>query len=327
MSGGDSPASSTSPSAVPVAPMPYFPLYINIPFFNGDNLDESQGMEGWISRVKAAYRAWNTPDDQKAEVIIHHLSGEARREILVLHKSVREDAEAIFEAMRDIYGEKETTAALLNKLHSRRQRRGEMIRKFALGLQELAKRVERKTPKHVSDLDDMLCGCFVEGMEPGPVKIATTRFYRRNEKASFNELKDEARRIEEEEEAGSRGEYEQTRASVLAIRENPSSPCGVTSDSVLGKLTEELKALKVVVTQLSQQVNQRNQLPPRDQFQGQRGRPMTRNDNWDDTGRPRCFHCHKYGHMIRDCPSKYTGPSRQPDQSTQAEHLMQFQGN
>ena len=326
----------TSLGATPVLTLPYIPLHITIPIFSGGDNEHSLELEEWITRVKAAFQAWNTPKEQRAQVVIHHLSGEARREVLVLDQDVKDNAEALFKALREAYGDRSTTAALLSKLHSRGQKRGESTRQFALALQELAQRVERRGPAHKMKMDDILCGCFLEGMLPGAVKVAVTRYYRRESKVDFKQLKEEARRIEVEEEEGGQGEYERTQAAIHVVQGGASSGTS-SSDPIVNQLTEEMKSLRTVVNQLCQQMGS-GYVPPRG-GRG-RGRPQgaaTPNPNWDEAGRPRCFRCGYFGHMIRECQTVLPPPPQQPSTNTQAptsqasgvhaEQLFYQQGN
>ncbi|XP_063967661.1 paraneoplastic antigen Ma3 homolog [Lytechinus pictus] len=247
------------------------------------------------------------PRDQQLRVIIHHLAGEARREVMVLDGASRTDPSKIFEALRDIYGEKETLASLLNKLHGRHQRPGETTRQFALALQELTGKIQSKSK--IPNVDEVLCVCFLEGMRQGPVKIAVSRFARRKGAISFRMLKEEARRIEAEEDMAGCSEFSQAEVSVFKT-----DRVGGLADSdapfTLSQLAEELKALRVTMTELSQQVAERGR------GSGNQQGGKTRNPGWDDQGRPRCLNCNEWGHMARNCTRRTTESSvtssRQP---------------
>ena len=279
-------AQAASPS--PMMPVNYVPFYIAIPVFTGDR-SGGVGVGEWISKVEAAFRAWRTPDDQKVEVILHHLAGDARREILVLPSEQRKSAKYIFSTLKGLYGEKDTIASLLGRLHSRCQKSGETTRQYALALQEIGGRMESTKPDFVKNVDDLLCSCFVEGLRQGQVRVAVSRHWRQNQPMGFAVLKREATKIEEEEEAGTGGEREQ--ASVYAIHQNP-PPATKTKDPIVQQLIAEMKSLRTTVSQLSEKIAQRN-VPER--------KPM-RNPNWDESGRPRCFNCRRFGHLARDCP-------------------------
>ena len=295
---------SQAASPNPMMPVNYVPFYIAIPAFTGDR-SGGLGVGEWISKVEAAFRAWRTPDDQKVEVILHHLAGDARREIIVLPSEQQKSAKHIFSTLKGLYGEKDTIASLLGRLHSRRQKSGETTRQYALALQEIGGRIESSKPDFVKNVDDLLCSCFVEGLRQGQVRVAVSRHWRQSQPMGFADLKKEADKIEEEEEAGTGGEREQ--ASVYAMHQTP-PPATKTQDPIVQQLIAEMKSLRTTVSQLSEKVAQRN-APER--------KPM-RNPNWDESGRPRCFNCRRFGHLARDCPvadsqrASYTWPPQPP---------------
>ncbi|KAJ8021549.1 Zinc finger CCHC domain-containing protein 12 [Holothuria leucospilota] len=151
---------------IPLVPQRvYIPVDHRVPIFSGAPVSKNDpSWSEWVSNLKAALRAWGTPEDQQAEFALRYLGGVAKREVLVLTPQSRASLTEVLRHLEEIYGDNASLQTLMTQFYARQQRQGESARQYALCLQELLQRVEVRFPHALPDKNCTLRDRFVESL-------------------------------------------------------------------------------------------------------------------------------------------------------------------
>ncbi len=202
---------------------------------------------------------------------------------------VRGDAEQIFSALEEVFGEKSSTSQLLRAFYERRQHNSETISDFSHGLVELVDRLQRTSPGIADDRDRMLREQRIENVRDVHLRWELKR---RVEPAStFLAIRKVALMwADEVEDVAPR----KTRTYV--------AQCDATPPDALAKVWDELAAQRKLFSEglaaqqhaITEVLIQQQQILSA-MASGPGPRQLGRSS---EAGRGvECFHCHKRGHI------------------------------
>ncbi|KAI8512049.1 hypothetical protein Bbelb_111490 [Branchiostoma belcheri] len=177
------PASAGTPTIV-------VPLDRKLPRFTGT--DPGVSFEEWWEDVRAVFSAWGTTTDQQAHMVWRHLEGEARREARRLSADERGDITTLVGALRDAYQDTAASTTLLSRFYGREQGQNETARQYALELQDLVRRAERRQPGSVPSQDKTLRDRFIAGLRDKTLVPALKAHARHHPDCTFMDIRREA---------------------------------------------------------------------------------------------------------------------------------------
>jgi hypothetical protein len=210
------------------------------------------------------------------EVLLRHLEGQARAEILNLPAARRNTPALVLQHLRANFADTRPLSALLTAFHGRVQRQGESLMAFSHALANLAASIRAKDPNAVGAntvrdrfsegvADLALRRCLQEQLETVP---ATT----------LEELRRKATRWAREEEAA---------VVVQQQHQASSQEMGAMRDQ-MSAMMESMTAMNAAMKMLLQERAEPNRrLTPEQRAQMKRGE---------------CFACGRRGHRAAQCP-------------------------
>ena len=265
-------------------------------------LDEP-ALEDWIDEARSCINTQRLEGEAAASFLISYLDGAARSEMRCQPSDVRRDANLIFAALEDVYGEKETANQLLRRFFFRRQMAGEPISAYSHGLVEIANRINRLVPKPDEERDSMLRDQFVENLRDAHLRWELKRRIETDEDIDFLSLRKVAMLWAEEVEGATQRKVH-TNAIEAGAKTNAVGPADEMARmwaelaSQRRQLTEGLAEQGKVLTEvLAQQrhlmASTSAMFPP---F-GQQAAPRRRLEDIV------CYGCNQKGHIRRNCPA------------------------
>ncbi|XP_078578070.1 uncharacterized protein LOC144862992 [Branchiostoma floridae x Branchiostoma japonicum] len=282
----------------------YVPYERKWPKFSGS--PSGQVVEEFLEEIDSAFTLYSTPEAQRAGMIYRNLEGQAKRVIAVLSDDDRKDLEKVKEALQTAYGDTAPVSVIMGRFYGRDQGREEPINKYALSLQEILKRAERRRGGRLVDEDAVLRDRFLDGLGDRDLERQLRQYLRSADPANprtFSDIREEALQLSGE--WSSRGAG--ARQNMVAQSQEQSA---LVSEIV--KLREETgRTIEALRKELhAVQLGRGYQSNPGYDNRGQRNGPQTNsygqgfNRGWDDQGRPICYGCNEPGHFKRDCPGR-----------------------
>jgi hypothetical protein len=225
------------------------------------------------------------------EVILRHLSGQARAEVLALEENGRATVEGVLTYLTEQFADHRPLSSLLSAFTDRRQQPGESLRAFSNGLLNLAKTVRAKDAALAPDV--LLRERFCLGVTDPALRNALEDWLLDHPEATFEEVRQRAMRRTRE------GELQPV-AAHQQIRARESDELAALKQQI-ATLTENMAAMQAAVTSLAtakteQSYEEQRRLPPG----GGRGRGMRQFSG-------RCYRCHRIGHRAAECQSSGNG--------------------
>ena len=227
--------------------------------------------------------------EEKARLLMDHLTGSAREEIMCLDDKKRRDFDEIVNCLQLCFGFQETTQTLSCQFYNRLQRDGESLGDFSRMYNKMEKAaVTEDEGKALRQLrDKTICEQFVNGAQETWMRRELRRIQLEHEGEGFAVVRTEAVRLFQE--APSPRQRPRAREVEVDIsRSTVHQPSSSKDNSnLLQEMVEqqksiltELEQLRGEVTMLKQRRTQRRRAPPY----------IT------------CFNCGQKGNYRRDCP-------------------------
>ena len=139
----------------------------------------------WLEEARACIIVQGLTGRAAANFAISYLEGAARVEMRCQPDEVWGDAEQIFSALEEVFGEKSSTSQLLRAFYERRQHNSETISDFSHGLVELVDRLQRTPPGIADDRDRMLREQLIENVRDVQLRWELKRRVEREPASTF----------------------------------------------------------------------------------------------------------------------------------------------
>ncbi|PFX11688.1 hypothetical protein AWC38_SpisGene24490 [Stylophora pistillata] len=146
-------------------------------------------LEEWISDAKRAIAEHTEPD--AIDFLFYHLEGAAKEDVRLRPADDRDSPTAIFNVLRDCFGEGLTGTQALRRFFERKQRDRESAREFSHALMVLLAHVERLDEGAVTDKDKLLRGQFLENLRDPQLRMDIKRWVRDHPTKTFQQIRDE----------------------------------------------------------------------------------------------------------------------------------------
>ena len=291
--------------------MPFFMGGPWVPKFSGTGSEVKFGE--WRSQTETMLSFQPIRDSQKADFVLGLLEGEAKREILTLDRTDRNNPRKIFEVLSELYGDNTHASTLRAQFFNCRQEPNQSLRSFSLRLRELFSRLKQKDETGLEQGDVLLRDQFIMGLKEGPIRQELRRQVRKTPRVTFDEVKMEALALEEEQ------EEQWIPSGCLAVsRPTLGGPKPVTDwkqelrTEIMNEVKEQMTAMTKTILDELRDSNRMSRVEPRPHAasggtnRGHRPRAPYNNAKykWDPQGRPICNVCEEAGHIGRYCPSK-----------------------
>lgn len=268
----------------------YIPRERKCPDFTGSSAQGETSVEEWITSMKSCFKIARVPEEDKIELLRQHLKGEAKLTVKFMLSEDTTDVQKVFEVLEQTYGDKVPIGTRLREFYDRKQLAGEKIRAYAYDLQEKLRKLKRRDPERVQDLDRMLKEQFVLGLKDDFLRREMKRQEKEQPARTFLDLMHASITWSEEEEApaasAAKGSVRGAVHSTI-VEEEPSS-------LTLKSLHEAIQSLATRQEELFKVVHDMEQAATA----SRPGKPPLR----DGEGRLICYTCNKPGHTSRMCP-------------------------
>jgi hypothetical protein len=233
-------------------------------------------------RIVAAYDLCGV---QGVEVIIRHLSGQARAEVLALPNDRRGAVDAVLGFLEEQFADQRPLSTILAAFTDRVQRPGESLRTFSNCLQNLARTVRAKDAALAPDV--LVRERFVFGLQDPSLRNNLEDWVLDHPDATFEQVRQRAmRRTREGEELPAVVQQQQAAASkdleLAALKQQ------------LAAMTDAMASMKTTIEALV--ASQQARPPPR-----QKGAEQNRRGQ-EGPFNGRCYQCGRYGHRAAMCP-------------------------
>ena len=284
----------------------FVPVDLKMNIFTGTRSSPNDpSVEEWVTDMVTMLKTWNTPKVQQPQLLLRYLAGEAKREILVMREEERSQAANIFARLTEVYGDKVSSATLLQMFHGRQQKPAETIREFALALQELLGRLNRRDPGAINRSDKLLRDRFLTGLRNSDVQRMLKMELRRRPEMSFRDIMSEALHLASDQEVS---------AGLNVTRAAPELP-EAQSPSVIESLQAALgETIKQQREMAGMMAAMRTQLDVMRLGRSHQARRPRRQPQWDEAGNPICLNCDQAGHIARECPQRRPSPRQSQHQ-------------
>ena len=159
-----------------------------LPKFSGELGDGP--VVDFIAEAQRIIAAYDLEGQLAVELLLKHLDGQARREVLAQAPAARAIAGDVLGLLREAFGDQRPLTQLLTAFHCRQQRPAETVLEFSHSLQVLATRITSRDPdtRSARSLPDRFC----EGLAEMALKRELRRMARENAVITLAVLRQEA---------------------------------------------------------------------------------------------------------------------------------------
>ena len=207
----------------------------------------------WLHEFDMYALQTGVKDADRAVVLLYHLCGRARKEVLCQPERVRRDGKALVTLLLLRFGPPETVHLLSTAFHARMQSERESLAEYSRVLMQLQHRMVRAAASEAESAalvllrDNALKEQFVQGVREQSVRQELRRIAYHSVGKSFHHMQDEALYLFQEHDERNRG-YRDEQVPVLHTRgQYMSSP---------SQVMQAHQQLQTQVMQLSSQHNE-----------------------------------------------------------------------
>lgn len=275
-----------------------------LPVFTGEAGDEA--VDTFVEEAERIVVAYGLRGAPGVEVIIRHLAGQARTEVLCLPAETRQDVAAVLGHLRTQFADQRPLLVLMDEFHARTQKPGESLRAFEHALQGMARKIAVENPAIYPPrvVRDHYC----KGLADSGLRQFMRNWVVDHPDSTIAQARERAMTYASEaiEPMETMFQQKQTWSAAPANHSAPPPP-PVTNEleslkSQVAVMTESLAAVQSTLTMLVQDRAQSG--GPRER----REQPEQRREQYDQRrdqrrypGAGRCFYCGRFGHIAANC--------------------------
>ena len=279
----------------------------------------------WLDDFCVYARQMAVSEDDRAVILLDHLGGCAKEEILCHPLAMRQSVESLVALLRSRFGPLESVHSLHAAFHERMQLEGESLADYSRVLMRLHDGMEQAAATLAEGRalallrDNALKERFVQGVRQQSVRQELRRLALASVGRPFFQMRDEALLLLREDEEHSR----RMRVRTTDVEQAPSTPvntpgsqvpiyCASASETVLTQILQTQQQLQQQMLQLISQQQQTAQQVQTMVGQGRPNFPFSANRTPRPRGSARgayldqrlCHFCNQPGHFVRACPRK-----------------------
>ena len=307
---GSAQGSAELPSFNPVAPERERVVYLQQDhrchkFCGNVDSPDSLPIEEWIEEVENHTQTKRLSGREKALFVFNHLVGEARIEIKYQSSVVRDDADEIYNVLRELYGSSHSHISLQRKFFNRKQLEGESLLEYSHALMMLLDQVKKCNVNALSNPQVVLRDQFCEGVRDRLLSRELKGLVRQHADWSLLDARKEAMRWVTE------GDSPTFKSRPKQLPVSSEAKVGVVCEATMGEHSElsELKAL-IAAQQIQLDTITKSLASSRTSSNVDRSTSRAPRFRRTADGQPICIRCNAPGHIARYCPA--TVPASRP---------------
>ena len=279
----------------------------------------------WLDDFCVYARQMAVSEDDRAVILLDHLGGCAKEEVLCHPLAMRESVESLVALLRSRFGPLESVHSLHAAFHERMQLEGESLADYSRVLMRLHDRMEQAAATLAEGRalallrDNALKEQFVQGVRQQSVRQELRRLTLASVGRPFFQMRDEALLLLREDEEHSR----RMRVCTTCVDQAQSEHVGESwsqvpvssasaSEIVLSQILKTQQSLQQQMLQLISQQQQTAEQVQTMVGQGRPNFPFSANRTPRPRGSARgayldqrlCHFCNQPGHFVRACPRK-----------------------
>ena len=254
-----------------------------LPVFTGEVGDEA--VDTFVEEAERIVVAYGLRGAPGVEVIIRHLAGQARTEVLSMPAEARQDVAAVLAHLRTQFADQRPLLVLMDEFHARTQRPGESFRAYEHALQAMARKIAAENPAiyPANVVRDHYC----KGLAHSGLRQFMRNWVVDHPDATLAQARERATSYASEmPEAETLFQQHQTGLSKPALPPTPAANHELDAlKSQMAAVTETLANMQTTLTALSKdRGNSNNHRGPRRY-----------------TSEVRCYNCGRHGHVAYHC--------------------------
>ena len=258
----------------------------------------------WIRDMKSHIQLRKLDPLSQSSLILNHLGGKARREIVGRGKDLQKQPKGIFEVLIRVFGDGDTLTQLQQRFYQYRQGENEDLVSCSLELVELYDRICDLDGSFKSNRERSLKGRLAEAVKDEALRRELRRLNLENPGMTFFDARDQITQWVGKSKPLSRGNVTVEKVSADSEYHHLIMKQGEQIKEQQKQIEELIQAMKEVTPQ------ERKTNNSQERYVGYRG---------NSSGGPRrCFNCGSKFHIVKDCPDKplNTQSAGQPPSST-----------
>ncbi|XP_041461804.1 uncharacterized protein K02A2.6-like [Lytechinus variegatus] len=259
----------------------------------------------WFDEFDEYCQYYQLSEREKAQVLVTHLSGPAKDEIMCMEASLRDDPTGLRRVLMTRFGLRESVQSLSSELHHRVQLDGESLADFSSVLIRLHDRMEAAASipekEALERLRDMnLKEKFVRGVRDKQIQRELRRILISSGSGTFLTMREEVLNLFQDTDTVPRPRVRECEVETARVEAS-------SETAEIKTMKEEISLLKEGLSEVVKEIESL-QLPPH-----LRQKPKKKElhcFNCKQKGHvqkncvkpPRCYGCDKPGHFKKDCP-------------------------
>lgn len=236
-------------------------------FSDKPTTDKDIGLDDWAMEMLSACEARKLSGVERARLLIEHLGGRARREIMARGADIRHSHTAIVEVLQRVFGGGDDLANAQHGFYSHKQGKTDDLITLSLDLNDLYERIVQIDSSFESKREAALKGQFAEAANDVDQQREIRRLAKERQELSFLDLRD-------------------TLVSWCGSNNSASKHNTTTKPKATALVEENAADLHEVIKEQQKQITEL--------INALQQKPKDHNT---------CWNCGNVGHFKRDCPS------------------------